>query len=203
MFHVGYFKAIITILQTIFKTCSHVLPPEKRKSFQGRLKSPEIPYLVKKSLRKQIQEACKKISRCPYCGDINGVVKKCGMLKISHDKFRNLKKDNTIMQEEIEAYSDAWQINREIEKLVKAPSGLVKILNPLEVLHMLSHIPDEDIQYLLPVSTVYLIDINKLSIWRILYLQYLILSNRYLIDIFTRCCKDVAKISRRYLIDIL
>jgi len=143
LFHVGYFKAIITILQTFCKTCSHVLlPPEKRKSFQGRLKNPKIPYLVKKSLRKQIQEACKKISRCPYCGDINGVVKKCGMLKISHDKFHNLKKDNPIVQEEIEAYSDACQINREIEKLVKAPSGLVKILNPLEVLHKLSHIPD-------------------------------------------------------------
>lgn len=150
VFHVGYFKAIITILQTICKSCSHVLlPADKRKPFHGRLRNPKIPYLVKKSLRKQIQEACKKINRCPYCGDINGVVKKCGMLKISHDKFRNLKKGNPIVEEEIESYSDAWQINREIEKLVKAPSGLVKILNPLEVLHMLSRIPDEDIQYLL------------------------------------------------------
>ena len=53
------------------------------------------------------------------------------------------------MKEEIESYSDAWKINPEIEKLVKAPSGLVKILNPSMVLDMFSRIPDEDIQYLL------------------------------------------------------
>jgi len=108
VFHVGYFKAIITILQTICKSCSHVLlPADKRKQFHVRLRNPKISYLDKKSLWKLIQEACKKISRCPYCGDINGVVKKCGMLKICHDKFRNLKKDNPIVKEEIESYSDA------------------------------------------------------------------------------------------------
>ena len=53
------------------------------------------------------------------------------------------------MKEKIESYSDAWKINPEIEKLVKAPSGLVKILNPSMVLDMFSRIPDEDIQYLL------------------------------------------------------
>ena len=31
VFHVGYFKAVITVLQTICKTCSHVLLNDKMK----------------------------------------------------------------------------------------------------------------------------------------------------------------------------
>ena len=151
VFHVGYFKATITILQTICKSCSRVLlPADKRKNFQARLRNPKIPYLVKKSLRKQIQEACKKVGRCPHCGEINGTVKKCGMLKISHEKFRNQKKDSKVVQDELEAYEDISSINKEIEKMVKSSNAaLVKILNPLEIMYLLERIPDEDIQYLL------------------------------------------------------
>jgi DNA-directed RNA polymerase III subunit RPC1 len=104
---------------------------------------------MKKSLRKQIQDDCKKVNRCSTCGAPNGVVKKCGMLKICHDKFCNLKKENPIVQKEIESFADISKVNPEIEKLVKAPGGLVKILNPIEVLHLFSQIPDKDIQYLL------------------------------------------------------
>jgi len=70
------------------------------------------------------------------------------MFKISHDKFHHLKKDDPIVRKEIETYSDAWQINPEIEKWVKGPGGLVRILNPVDVLHILSRIPDEDFPYL-------------------------------------------------------
>lgn len=147
VFHVGYFKAVITILQTICKTCSHVLLNEKmRKVYRAKLRNSKIPYLTKKALRKQIQEVCKKVSCCPKCNNINGMVKKCGMLKISHEKFRSLKKDSVIVKEELEAYENAIHFNKEVEPMVS--SGLIKILNPLEVLHLLERIPDEDIQFL-------------------------------------------------------
>lgn len=147
VFHVGYFKAIITILQTICKSCSHVLLNEKmRKVYRARLKNPKLPYLTKKALRKQIQDVCKKVTRCPNCNDINGMVKKCGMLKISHEKFRSVKKDSPIIKEELVAYENAMEYNKEIESMLS--TALVKILNPLEVLHLLERIPDEDIQFL-------------------------------------------------------
>ena len=137
VFHVGYFKATITILQTICKSCSRVLlPADKRKNFQASLRNPKITYLVKTSLRKQIQEACKKVGRCPHCGEINGTVKKCGMLKISHEKFRSQKKDSKVVQDELEAYEDVSSINKEIKKMVKSSNAaLVKILNPLEIMY--------------------------------------------------------------------
>jgi DNA-directed RNA polymerase III subunit RPC1 len=148
VFHVGYFKAVITILQTICKSCSHVLLNEKmRKIYQAKLKSSKIPYLTKKALRKQIQEVCKKVTRCPHCNDFNGMVKKCGMLKISHEKFRSVKKDNVILQKELLAYENAVQFNKEIAPMLSG--GLVNMLNPLEVLHLFERIPDDDIQFLL------------------------------------------------------
>lgn len=148
VFHTGYFKAVITILQSICKTCSCVLLNENMKAkYRGRLKGNSLEYLKKKALKKQILDVCKKVNICAYCGARNGVVKKCGMLKISHEKYRNVKKDDAMLREEVAAYDNVIEYNREIEPMIS--SSLIKILNPLEVLHLLERIPDEDIQYLL------------------------------------------------------
>lgn len=148
VYHVGYFKAVITVLQTICKTCSRVLLLEKdRKKFGSKLKSTKLPYLTKKGLKKQILTVSKKVTRCPYCSEYNGVVKKCGMLKISHEKYRSIKKENPVIKDEIAAYDNAVEFNKELDSLRSA--GLIKIFNPLEVLNLLERIPDEDIQFLL------------------------------------------------------
>jgi len=150
VFHVGYFKAIITVLQSICKSCSSVLLNDKlRAVFGPKLKKPNLPYLVKKKLRKDIMEKCKKVSICPHCNAKNGIVKKCGMLKISHEKLRNVpKKDKeAVVQEEMKAYENAAAANKEMIPMLS--SALIKTLNPLEVLHIFERIPDEDVQYLL------------------------------------------------------
>ena len=148
VFHTGYFKAVITILQSICKSCSHILLNENmKKVYQPKLKGSNMPYLTKKALKKRILDICKKVTVCPYCGARNGVVKKCGMLKISHEKFRSVKKEDQMVRDEIAAYDDVIEYNKEIESMVS--SALVKVLNPLEVLHLLERIPDEDIQFLL------------------------------------------------------
>ena len=148
VFHVGYFKAVITILQTICKTCSHVLLNDKmRNIFRAKISHPNLPYLTKKTLRKQIQDVCKKVTYCPNCNDLNGVVKKCGVLKISHEKFRSVKKNSPIITAELVAYDNAVQLNKEIAPMLSG--GLVNMLNPLNVLHLLEGIPSDDIQFLL------------------------------------------------------
>lgn len=63
--------------------------------------NPDLPYLVKKALRRQILDKTKKVSICPYCKSLNGVVKKCGMLKIVHDKYRNKKKSDPIVTDRL------------------------------------------------------------------------------------------------------
>lgn len=105
VFHVGYFRSIICILQTICKRCSHVLMNEDDKvSFRRRLINPNLSYMVKKAIRKKILEKCKKVGKCPYCKDNNGVVKKMAasksggggsVLKIVHEKY-NPKSDQAV-----------------------------------------------------------------------------------------------------------
>lgn len=65
-----------------------LLTDKDRMSFYAKVRNPNLTYLARKALRKQVQERAKKVSLCPHCGDINGVIKKCGLLKISHEKFR-------------------------------------------------------------------------------------------------------------------
>lgn len=147
VFHLGYFRSVITVLQSICKTCSRVLLSDKeRVAFRSRILNPNLPYLTKKALRKQILDKTKKISVCPHCRSLNGVVKKCGMFKISHDKYRNKKKSDPVVTDKLAEYSEAVEANREIETVL--PNALIYILNPLEVLRLLEQIPDEDIPFL-------------------------------------------------------
>ncbi|XP_063217430.1 DNA-directed RNA polymerase III subunit RPC1 [Bacillus rossius redtenbacheri] len=148
VFHVGYFRSVITILQTICKTCSHVLLSSKdRKPFRLKVMNPSLPYLVRKALRKQIIDKAKKVSLCPHCGELNGVVKKCGLLKIVHDKYRSKNSTDPVVTEQIAAYNDVIEYNRELESMVK--NGLAHIFNPLEVLHLFERVPEEDVPLLL------------------------------------------------------
>lgn len=107
VFHVGYFRSIIMILQSICKRCAHVLLDDNDKEqFRRRLTNPDLSYMIKKSIRKKITEKCKKINKCRNCNDINGVVKKMtasktgvggSVLKIIHEKFRG-KSDSVIKE---------------------------------------------------------------------------------------------------------
>ncbi|KAJ1529329.1 hypothetical protein ONE63_006119 [Megalurothrips usitatus] len=147
VFHIGYFRSVITVLQSICKTCSRVLLSNKDKAqFRSRILNPDLPYLSKKALRRQILDKAKKVSMCPHCKSLNGVVKKCGMLKIMHDKYRNKKKSDPIVTDKLAEYSEAMERNKEMESLLN--NALIHILNPLEVLHLLEQIPEEDIPFL-------------------------------------------------------
>lgn len=148
VYHVGYFNATLTVLQSICKSCSRVLLNDKqRKKYSSKLKSNQLPYLTKKSLKRLILADCKKVSTCQFCNEKNGVVKKCGLLKISHEKYRSAKKDSPLINEEMAAFDSAVTHNRELDSL--RSSGLVKVFSPLDVQRLLEGIPDEDVQFLL------------------------------------------------------
>lgn len=149
VYHVGYFRSIINVLQCICKTCARtLLSPEVAASYRERTKNKNMPYLTKKVVRKKIVELCKKITRCHYCNDINGTVKKCGLLKISHEKYRSQKKTSDVVLDKLAEYDEAMEGNKELSSIV-ASMGLVHVLNPLEVLDLFKRIPDEDIPLLL------------------------------------------------------
>ncbi|XP_043285852.1 DNA-directed RNA polymerase III subunit RPC1 [Venturia canescens] len=148
VFHVGYFRSVIGILQTICKKCSHVmLPPIEKKAFLTRVLNPNLGYLSRKALRKRILEKAKKTTTCQNCREINGTVKKAGLLKIVHEKYKAKKKTDPIVLEKLAEYNNVMEENKELDSILQ--SGLIHVLNPLEVQGILERIPTPDIPLLL------------------------------------------------------
>lgn len=148
VFHVGYFRAIIGILQSVCKKCSYVmLNPKDKKSYLDRVLNPNLNYLSRKALRKQILEKAKKCNTCPNCGELNGTVKKAGLLKIVHEKYKNKKPTDPAVQSKLTEYQKVIVDNKELETILQ--SGLITILNPLEVLGILERVPEKDIPLLM------------------------------------------------------
>jgi DNA-directed RNA polymerase III subunit RPC1 len=146
VFHVGYFKSIVTILQNICKTCSWVLlSPGDRQAFLDLLKRPTLSATARKAIAKKINEKCRKLSSCPHCSAANGPVKKCGLLKVLHEKHRPPSSRQPPSSESVAlrgALLEAAGQNRELlPHIGKAQENL----NPLRVLSLFQSIPDEDI----------------------------------------------------------
>lgn len=151
-FHIGFFRTTITVLQMICKTCSRILlPPDVRQTFLDSFKRP-MTYLQRKSAKKKVWEKCKKVSICPYCAATNGMVKKCGLLKIMHDQFKKMGKgENTVLTDYLGSFEAALESNKDLEPLLGKNQA---ILNPLLVKRLFERICNEDVPLLLMNSSV-------------------------------------------------
>lgn len=147
VFHVGYFKHVLGILQNICKECSHILLdlPSKRK-FLAELRNPALDNLRRMQILKRINEQCRKQRRCLNCDSMNGVVKKAGTLKIIHDKFRWVGKK--VPQDKIdfdESFDNAKMNHPDLDKFLRRA---VDDLNPLRVLNLFKQISPQDCELL-------------------------------------------------------
>lgn len=98
VFHVGYLRHTLTIIQCICKRCARILIPQgtERNNLLKRLKKSASQHNVKNedaltraSIFKKVIDMCKKNTICSYCDFSNGVVKKIGgTFKIVHEKYR-------------------------------------------------------------------------------------------------------------------
>uniref|UniRef100_A0A8C1VDU1 DNA-directed RNA polymerase subunit n=1 Tax=Cyprinus carpio TaxID=7962 RepID=A0A8C1VDU1_CYPCA len=147
-FHVGYFKAIIGILQMICKTCSHILlTKEEKLQFLDYLRRPGLAYLQKRGLKKKISDKCRKKTTCVHCNAFNGPVKKCGLLKIIHEKYKTTKKVvDPMVSDFLQSFDIAIEHNKEVESLLTRAQ---ENLNPLVALNLFRRIPNEDVPLLL------------------------------------------------------
>ncbi|XP_077970587.1 DNA-directed RNA polymerase III subunit RPC1-like [Styela clava] len=148
-FHAGYFRATICILQMICKDCSHVmLEDSDRMHFLNSLKKPGLTYLQRRVLRKKVIVKTKKVHFCQYCGALNGTVKKCGMLKIVHEKYKSPTKKSIdpCITEFFQSFEAAKKHNKDLDNLVNRAQ---EDLNPLIVKDLFEKIPDEDIPLLM------------------------------------------------------
>ena len=74
VFHVGYVKHLVGILQCVCKSCARVMVPEdERRHFLRRLRSPRTEVNVRRALFKKLLDRCKRHKACPHCGEIQGV----------------------------------------------------------------------------------------------------------------------------------
>ncbi len=139
------------------QSCSRILlDPTEHRKFLGRFRQPALDSLTLASLTKQLSTAARKRAICPHCGNINGVVKKIGPMRIGHEKFRGRNKVKTPENREgqegkgnwehwRESFTEAAKDSKELEPhLDKA----VEDLNPLRVLHLFKKIPPADCELL-------------------------------------------------------
>lgn len=77
-----------------------------------------------------------------------GTVKKCGMLKIVHEKYKHNKKSvDAPLREFIASFEEAMEHNRELEQLLGRTQ---EVLNPLMVLQLFSAV-HEDVRMLFTI----------------------------------------------------
>ncbi|KAG7297675.1 hypothetical protein JYU34_018391 [Plutella xylostella] len=123
VFHVGYFRSVITILQTICKECAQVMLPDAlKKTYRRKFQHPELTYLHKKTLRAAVFKKAKTCNKCPHCESLNGVVKKspAGILKIVHERYRGKKPTDPLVQRALSAFHEAKASNKELQTMINS-----------------------------------------------------------------------------------
>ncbi|KAG2499255.1 hypothetical protein HYH03_002834 [Edaphochlamys debaryana] len=144
VFHIGYFKNTVQILQCICKSCSRVLlPDEERRVWLKRFRNPRLERVQRGLMFRKLNDRCKRQKNCPYCGEYNATVKKAsGALKIVHERFA---KNLGLFEEYKETLSDALKFNDQMRPHLHR---MADDLHPLRVRGLFEHIPDEDLDLL-------------------------------------------------------
>ena len=110
-----------------------------RRRYLQRLRKPKLERTARKIIIKATSAICKKVVECPYCGAINGTVKKAGALKIVHEKFKT-KKAATEQDKFRKTFETAISFVLDMRNhLNKAQEDL----NPLRVLQLFKNISSE------------------------------------------------------------
>jgi DNA-directed RNA polymerase III subunit RPC1 len=130
IFHVGYFKHTVSILQCICKTCSRVLLSDEERQRHLRRTSTNREPSQNLKILKTIIDDCKKMQTCCHCGAYNGTVKKKPneALKIIHEKFRVSKEHD--IDDLIKQFEYSCSVNPELERHIKE---FCEDLDPLKV----------------------------------------------------------------------
>ncbi|EJU06145.1 subunit of DNA dependent RNA-polymerase [Dacryopinax primogenitus] len=146
VFHVGYFKHVISILQCICKTCSRVMLEEAdRRKFLRRFRRPGLENLQRQATFKAVNTQCRKVTYCPYCMSTNGIVKKAKKdIKIVHEKFRSKKTEDERLKWR-EGFNKAIEYQKDLAPHI---AKAVEDMHPLRVLTLFENITDEDCELL-------------------------------------------------------
>lgn len=151
VFHVGYFKKVIQILQSICKDCSCILLSETdRRKFISALRRTGEDTLRQALIVRKIADQARKTKTCYECGAINGLVRKAGThsMKIAHDRFKSFNSSTSakkVAPPEKVAYDKSFESaranNAELDKHLKKA---MDDLNPLRALKLFKRVKRSD-----------------------------------------------------------
>eukprot|EP01105_Mastigella_eilhardi_P025761 TRINITY_DN7112_c0_g1_i1.p1 TRINITY_DN7112_c0_g1~~TRINITY_DN7112_c0_g1_i1.p1 ORF type:complete len:1449 (-),score=402.34 TRINITY_DN7112_c0_g1_i1:65-4234(-) len=147
VFHVGFFRAILQILQVICKSCSRLLLDDQHRApYLRRMRNPNIDSLTRGALLKKLMAQAKRnAGQCPHCGAINGTVKKVGALKIVHDKYKDKGKTVGASRQLLDDFEEALKTSKDLRQfLPKAQDDI----NPLRALTLFRAMNPQDIEAL-------------------------------------------------------
>jgi len=154
MFHIGFFRHTLSLLQCICKSCSRVLLADHdRAKYLAKMRSTKTDSLAKTACFKNVVEQCRKVRFCPHCRAFNGTVKKvtgAPTLRIVHDRFRE--KTGKIMDDEYELLLSKVDVARtestELNAMFEANVVPMDNILPTVALELFQRIPDEDCEIL-------------------------------------------------------
>jgi DNA-directed RNA polymerase III subunit RPC1 len=154
-FHVGYLKHIIEVLNCICKDCSRVLLDEvERRHYLRSMRRPDMDTLRRSAVSKKVLGDCRKKKACPYCGALQGTVRKVPghPLKIIHNRYdtfnRSTAKSKKAPAGKIEfdqSFETAKATNPDLDKHLKKA---VDDMHPLRALNLFKKISPEDCELL-------------------------------------------------------
>lgn len=151
VFHIGYLRHTLYLLQSICKTCSRVLLTDtERQSYLAKMRNPKTDVLARNATMKKVIEKCKKSRLCPHCGASNGTVKKitgAPTLKIIHEKYKG-KHNEEGLDQLLDSLDGAMANNKDLATLVTGSSAPYDDLLPTKVLELFQKIPDDDCEVL-------------------------------------------------------
>jgi DNA-directed RNA polymerase III subunit RPC1 len=151
VFHIGFLRHTLHLLQCICKTCSKVLLVDtERAKYLVRMRSLKTDSLGKGAVFKKLVEKCKKVRTCPHCTATNGTVKKitgAPTLKIVHERYkvRNIDEE---LEDLVANLQVAIQTNKDIQAAISGTNPPFDDLLPTKVLELFTHIMDDDCEIL-------------------------------------------------------
>lgn len=112
--------------------------------FLKELRRPFIDNMRRSAICKKINTQCRKTKNCPYCGAVNGQIRKVGALKIVHDKFVAYNKSTSQKKQpppsKIEFDNSFLEAKKHVHDLDKHLRKAFEDLNPLRVLNLFKQI---------------------------------------------------------------
>lgn len=148
VFHIGYFRNTLQILQCICKGCARVLlNEEERHVYVRRLRSQRTERVQREAVFRRVLERCKRVKLCPHCGEYNGSVKKtAASLKVIHDPWPS--KTEAGKEARAKYHEDLQRAAQDSDHIRTNLKHVVDDLNPLRVMGLFTAIPDEDCELL-------------------------------------------------------